>query len=455
MHHPTMFRATFVAICLLASTALAQRSALEEALDSPIKTDPQYQATGGGIVCSLALPSSAALFGTDRHAGTFVTNELYSPFRVFAYDENCVLLSTWSSAGVAGPTTTGIGFSPDGATYWLCEPFGSASIAQYTSAAGVPTGVSIPVPPGGSVWGGLVVDDNVPGEVLCIREIALDVTNCLDVTLGGSVICSFSNQDNLGAGAFGNDLSDAVSPSDCSGQTLVNASGTITAGHVTRVGQYDCTGNAPECTDRWDVSFGSFVNGICEFRATNGARDLMIADNSSSTVHRLSAPCDARSCQGIDANTKLVWANGSLGGADFTVPVRGDAPLAIGVQRMPAGDGRFVHHMNAGTPNVSTVGPLFDLGLSCFPFLRGSPVVVENNVGRTDLVGASSYFGAAIPNPAKAPTFLASMRQPALDTVNLPIGSRFTNQLLAVNPASSSRRGASLSNAVVIEITFE
>lgn len=443
-----------LAIAAFATSVHAQRNALEDAFDSPIKMEPEPYAVGSVVACSLALPSSAALFGTDQHDGVFITNEMFSPFRVFAYDEDCQPLSTWSSSGVATATTTGIGFSGSGSTYWLCEPFGTAALLELTTGTGLPTGVSVPVPSGGSVWGALVVDDNQPDEILCITEIALDLTFCLDMHADGAVICSFANQDNRGNGAFGNGISDAVFPSDCSGQTLVNPSGPIFEGTVVRAGQYDCTGNDPECTDRWDLLSFSFVNGICEFRPTTSGRNLMIAENVTSTVVRLGRPCDISACQAVDPDMDLLWANGSLGGTDFRVPVLADASLAFHVDRTPAGNGRFVHHMNAGVPSTATIAPLADLGTSCFPFLSGSPVVVDSNIGRTHLVGASSYFGMPIDDPAKAPISLASLMQPVIDMSNLPLGSLFTHQLLVVNPASSSRRGASFSNALILEITF-
>jgi len=91
------------------------------------------------------------------------------------------------------------------------------------------------------------------------------------------------------------------------------------------------------------------------------------------------------------------------------------------------GNGRFVYHMNSGTPNSTTVGPLLDLGNECHPFIGGSPVVVENNIGKTNLAGASNYFGVPISDPAKAPTFVCPHQVP-IDTTNLPSGSFFTMQ---------------------------
>ncbi len=444
-----------IGIACFGTAAMAQQNALTSALDSPIKMEAEaYRSGNEQIVCTLALPASAALFGTDVHDGVFIQNELFSPFRVFSFDENCAPISTWSTGGVAGLTATGIGY-PNGTmgmTYWLCDPFGGATITEYM-IGGVPTGNVLATPAGGSVWGSLVVDDNLAGEIMCINEIALDSYTCIDAAAGGAIVCFFPNADNSGGGgAFGNGSTDAVEPGDCSGQTLVQSSGTITEAQVTRAGQYDCTGNDPACTSRWcfAITASTFINGICEYSSVGGDRNMMCADNVTSTMFNLSQPIGIADCQDTDLDMALVWVNGSQGGGDFNVDVNTNGTLSVGVQKTGAGNGKFVHHMNAGIPTAATVGALFDLGSSCFPFLGGAPVVVENNVGKTNLVGASSYFGAPIANPSKAPTFLASLLQANVDTVNLGVGQRFTHQLIALNGASASAKGGSLSNGVIM-----
>ena len=452
--------ALFAVICVacFGMTAMAQQNALTSALDSPIKMEAESYAANEAVACSLVLPASAALFGTDYDGGTgiFIQNELFSPFRIFQFDENCAITgTTWSTIGVVGTTLTGIGYpnGTAGGTYWACDPFGGATVTEYGFGTGIATGAAFPTPVGGSVWGSLVVDNNQGGEVMCINEIALDSTTCVNAAAGGSVLCFYPNADNAGGGgAFGNGTSDAVAPADCSGQTLVNSSGTITEGQVVRAGQYDCTGNDPACTDRWDFAItGSFfINGICEYSALSGARNMMCADNVTSTMFNLEQPIGIGDCQAIDADMDLVWVNGSQGGGGFNVNVNTAGTLAVGVQKTGAGNGKFVHHMNAGVPTAATVGPLFDLGNNCFPFLGGSPAVVENNVGKTNLVGSSNYFGPPIADPSKAPTFLASLLQANVDTANLGAGQQFTHQLIALNGAASSSKGGSLSNGVIM-----
>lgn len=440
---------TLAFTCLSSATAVAQRDAAAEAFDSPIKLESRPFDAGPTIACSLALPPNAALFGTDKIQGTsdLVTNELFSPFRVFRYDQQCALVSSWATQSAAGVTSTGIAISATGTDYWNVD-FANAVIVEYSLGSGVPTGRSVPLPTGLLVIGPIIVDDHQPGEVLCMEDIALDVVACVDVIAGGPPLCSIAM-----GGTFGNGLSDAVFPDDCSGKTLLASSGTITEGQVARVGQFDCSGTDPACTQRWDLTpaGSTFVNGIAEFASTTpGGRSLMAIDNVTSTVLRLDDPSDLRSCQGGDPDMQILFVNGSSGDTNFRVDVAVANTLSVGVQRPPAGNGRFVHHMNVGEPRRTTVTPLLDLGDACFSFQSGSAVVVENNVGKTNVIGASNYFGTPIPDPGKAPTFLGSLSQPQIDVVNLSAGAMFTHQIVAKNAASSSARGASLSNAVLM-----
>jgi hypothetical protein len=446
----------------LCSVAQAQQNSAVNLLDSPIKSEPVY-AAGETIMCSIALPATAALFGTDTCTGTtpaaprFVTDELFGPgFRVWMTDDACNLLSSWSTA-FAGSTMTGIAVPNGNAPghlithYWTIDPFGFSATRYVKGTGAVVPASTIPIP-AGSLWGAAVIDDNQGGEVLCIDDIATDTYTCINAAAGGAFLCSYANVDNAGGGAFGNGMGDAVTPAACSGATLVQATGTINEGQVTRVGQYDCVTTDPACSDRWSVGqFSTFVNGIEEFLSTAlGGRALVVVDNVTSTFLVVTQPVGIGDCQDIDANMDVVWVNGSQGGGDFNVDVATAGTLAVADQKVPGSNGKFVHHMNAGTPNAGTVSKLFDLGNDCFDFLGGTAVVVENNVGKTNLVGASNYFGNPIADPAKSPTFLASLTQASIDTGNLPAGSSFTHQAIHLNPAASSKKGGSLSNAVIM-----
>lgn len=439
-------------VALVCVTAQAQQNSVVNLLDSPVKHDGGVYNAGETITCSVALPASAALFGTDTigATNTYITDELFAPFRVFQTDSACNLLSSWSTAFTTGGTMTGIAV-PNGNTsvYWAVDPFAFTAF-QFNLPGGTANGTSVALP-AGSLLGAAVVDNNQGGEVMCIDDIATDTYSCINANTG-AFMCSYANADNTGSGAFGNGMGDAVSTADCSGATLVQATGTINELQVTRVGQYDCVTFDPACTDRWDVAFiSTFVNGI-EEDTIGGARSLVVADNVTATWLVVQQPIGINDCQDIDANMDVVYVNGGQGtqAGGYNVNVSASSTLAVADQKTTAGNGKFVHHMNAGTPNAGTVSKLFDLGNQCFPFVGGAPAVVENNVGKTNLVGASNYFAAPIADPAKAPTFLASLTQVVIDTTNLPAGSSWTHQAIHLNGAASSKKGGSLSNAVVM-----
>jgi len=211
--------------CWLAASptaALAQRNSAVDLLDSPVKTDEVYQ-VGEVIICSLALPGTAALFGCDTLTGSsgpviMYSGELFGAFRVWEYDEGCTPTATWSTV-FAGATMTGLA-SPNGDTtkYWVVNPGGSADEHDY--GVGTATGTTVPLVAAGLLGAG-VVDDNVGGEILCVDDIVLDNYTCVDTAAAGSFVCSFVNADNTGGGAFGNSVGDAVTPGDCGGGTLV------------------------------------------------------------------------------------------------------------------------------------------------------------------------------------------------------------------------------------------
>jgi hypothetical protein len=405
------------------------------------------------VVCSIALPGTAALFGADTVTGTsspvnMYAGELFGAFRVWLYDEGCAPITTWSTAFVGG-TMTGLA-SPNGVAgvYWAINPGGTADL--YTLGVGVATGVSIPLVATG-LLGSAVVDDNQAGEVLCVNDIVADAYTCVDSTVagGGAFICSFANSDNTGSGAFGNGNGDAVAPGDCSGQTLVQGTGTIAEAQVTRVGQYDCTGADAACTDRWSVAaFSTFTNGIEEFDL-GGIRTLHMLDNAGSNVFILQQPVGISDCQDIDGDMDLVYCNASQGGANFSVDVDTTSTLSVAAHKTGAGNGKFVHQMWAGEPDGTTVTALFDLGNSCHDFLGGA-VANYNNVGKTNIVGASNYFGTGISDPGKAPIFIIT--QAAIDTANLAAGSKWTHQQIALNASASSKKGGSLSNALIMSM---
>jgi len=211
-------------VAVLCTGALAQQDPRTTLLDSPVKSDREIYRAGEQIVCSLPLPGTAAMFGVDTVDGsadnkTFLTNELFAPFRVWEYEDACQLVKTWSTA-FTGATMTGIGLenSPSG-TYWVVNPT-AGLLEEFVLCTGEATSMICPLPAGGSLPGPLVFDDNRTDE--CdIQDIGTDTIICLDMSAGCAFICSFANADNTGGGAFGNGIGDAVDTSVCGGATLV------------------------------------------------------------------------------------------------------------------------------------------------------------------------------------------------------------------------------------------
>ena len=156
-------------------------------------------------------------------------------------------------------------------------------------------------------------------------------------------------------------------------------------------------------------------------------------------------------CQGIDGvNTLRVnFDNGT--GSGHLVSVVANASIIVDIAKPAAGgNGKFLVHMNAGLPTSSSIQTLpASLGPSCFNFLvsqGGTPVSIWNSIGKTNQVGSSNYFGTPIADPGRAPqTFLILGSG---DPANIPPGSAFTFQGVIINPAATSPKGASVTNAV-------
>lgn len=439
-------------LLVVAAAARAQVDARLQLLDSPVKTRSATPRSGEAVVCSLALPTSAALYDLDTVTGSdgpveLITGELWGSFRVWKLDEGCSLLSTWSTA-LGGTTQTGLAVANgDPGAYWAIDA-GTATAELFLMGVGTSLGVTM-VLPGTGTMGAAVIDDNQAGEILCIADVTFDLFRCIDTANPGVELCRYASQDDTGGGAFGNGIGDAVSPDDCSGQTLVQATGTTGEGQVTRVGQYDCSGAAPACANRWSVTaFSTFTTGIDEFDL-GGVRTLAMNANETSVVFLLQTPICLCDCQDIDGMDTL-WVNASQGGAAFSVSVPVDGTLSAAIHRPENGSGKFVAQLHAGAPSGATIVELFDLGNACFDYLDGSAAVVENLIGKTDLLGQTSYFGAPRPDPQGAPSFLQSLMQPEIDVANLAAGTDWSFQAIMRNSASSSKKGASLTNGIVL-----
>lgn len=160
-------------------------------------------------------------------------------------------------------------------------------------------------------------------------------------------------------------------------------------------------------------------------------------------------------CQGPDGVDTLE-VNGDNGlGSGNTVIVNEAGPIVFSIDKPAAGgNGKFFVHMNVGAPSVNSLDTLpANLGDSCFTYIlnRGAAFVANwNSLGKVDKIGDNIYFGVPGVNPGRAPqTFL---NLPGGDATNMPMGSTFTIQGVIINPASSSPKGVSQTNAIVIEV---
>jgi len=153
------------------------------------------------------------------------------------------------------------------------------------------------------------------------------------------------------------------------------------------------------------------------------------------------------------ANT--LFLNGGTGGWDRTLAVTEGDPIVGFMMKPPAGGiGKYVIHANLGAPGPGTPSPLpASVGTPCFEMFLGAganPVAVWNNLGKTNLVGSSAYFGTPIANPPKATAVFLEL--PSGDATNLPAGTTITFQGIILDPGSESPKGGSVTNAVILRV---
>ncbi len=144
-----------------------------------------------------------------------------------------------------------------------------------------------------------------------------------------------------------------------------------------------------------------------------------------------------------------LYVQGSNGGSERTVDIPATEPIRVAmVETGAGGSGRFVLHANLGRPgDAPRITLPFDIGTPCFPFLiadGADPLIVANNIGRTNLVGESRYRSTPWADPDRATT---EFLYPAL-----PPGTVLTFQALIVDPSSRSSRSVSVTNAVIVNI---
>ena len=224
-----------------------------------------------------------------------------------------------------------------------------------------------------------------------------------------------------------------------------------------RAGEHDCSGNRP---DTWNfinsiIPFGAtFPQGFAEFTGTGGDTCMTIVDGATNLLFVILPSAGIADCQGVDSSGgRLITVNSSSGGSDFTQPINADAPLIFRIQRPAAGgSSEYVTYWNAGLPDSTTITTLpANLGPICFPMLGVRPPTesaIFNNARKEDRIGSSQYFGVPVANPPLAPATVRT--NPAGDVANMPAGSSWTMQGIIYNPAASSEKGASVTNAIVV-----
>ncbi len=151
---------------------------------------------------------------------------------------------------------------------------------------------------------------------------------------------------------------------------------------------------------------------------------------------------------GAGSVSDVLLVNGSAGGASRRMEAPGGAIFLVTMMLPPAGgNGKFVLHANTGmmTPDSTTVLP-FNVGASCFPFLLtagASPVIIANNIGKTNQIGESHFFGNSRPNPERAEALMAYN--------GVGAGLSLTFQGIIIDPSSPSSKSASVTNAVIVD----
>lgn len=210
------------------------------------------------------------------------------------------------------------------------------------------------------------------------------------------------------------------------------------------------TCQANNCLVRFDVVGCGSSNGCS---GTNGVQLRTGLQGVSGLTFLCSPAIDQ--CQGVDGES-VVAVNGNTGAESSHVVVADHlSPITFDIMK-PSGGGRgkFIATLNEGVPTMDTITPLpAGLGSFCFPLLLqsgASPVASWNNLGRPQKLGVSHYFDDKIPDPARAPTSFANWSGGEVDPVLM--GTYWTLQAIILNPVSSSPKGASVTNAILVAI---
>ena len=197
------------------------------------------------------------------------------------------------------------------------------------------------------------------------------------------------------------------------------------------------------------AGFGADFGAAVSINVGNALIGASTNGRSGSAYLFYGRDCSEGTVNGATGAFDVIGINGSAGGADRTVEVSdGDFVDVFVLKPLTGGNGTFVLHANEGIGGApdATILP-FDIGTTCFPFLLNqgaSPVIVANNLGRTEKVGVSKFYGTPIADPDAATT--------TISYPPLPSGTVLTFQGVIFDPGSESSKGVSTTNAVILRV---
>jgi hypothetical protein len=432
--------------------ALAQMNADCMLLQAPYRVEPSP--VSAQVVRTAPFTSTSG-FGVaeDLATGQMIFSDLNAPFLVEFRNKDLSLIRTINIPN-QGNTMTGIAYDPKNDTIWVGDRLTRIGW-EYDKNTGAATGGSVSMTFLGGLFGGFTIDpnDGLGGDTAYLEDVGFDTVAQFSIRTG-TVSCGFQNPGI--PGAFGNGVTYAAVPA-FPGDLFVTT-GTNDAGRADRIARGNpCAGSEfvdfvylPEL-----LPGETFPNGLQSSvdPSVDPSEVFYILGSASSTIYEIQTPQGVEDCHGVD-DERILFVNGSN---EDHVRVPEGWPLHFGIWKPSGGgNGRYVVHLNAGRPDDGTISELpFGLGPICFPILlppagAGSPVAVWNCIGKPGKVGSTNYFSSPLPDPPPAPVFFFD--RPEGDAVNLVSGSEFTVQGVILNPASSSPKGASVTNGVVLQI---
>jgi hypothetical protein len=427
-----------IAAMLLAASASGQQNAMTAG------RRPSAPPSGAGITAAVirtATFNGGTPFGCteDTSTGEILFSEQNTPFRIEFRDKQLNLVRTLDIPN-QGTAMAGIGYDAKHDTIWACDQT-TYKVWEYNKFTAAATGAWVQYP-GGLLAGSLTIDlnDGTGGDTLYIAEPYWDKIHQVNLRTGQK---TGDHQNPLGQYAWGSGISYAANPA-YSGELFITA-GLEADGQVTdlfrgnpSIGQdYLHAFSVRDFGPSGDVLPIGFQSSIDP--GVTPSEVFYYVGQDTNTIYEIYAPKTSEDCQGIDGENVL-FVNGQ--NSPF-VDLGEGWPFHFAIWKPSGGGiGRYLVHMNAGHPYDPTITTLpSGLGVVCFPMLlppfgSASPVCVWNNVGKTQKIGASHYFGAAIPDPQPAPVFFHESISG--DATNMPAGATFTLQGVILNPAASS-----------------